>query len=188
MVDHICSRLSFTLEFTKLFGEINMDICNRQKKMGTTSIKGKDLGVLFLRLSLSFLFFAHIYWKFTVKGFIPWWQGMDEAGYPVFVSLYTLAIEFSGAVFLLLGIYTRQVCLLALPVMIAVAYHWAIRKGFWFTLGGAELPVVWSFMLIAQILLGDGPFALKRSPPFLYWVIGPKPIKRRHQLVSQSKK
>jgi putative oxidoreductase len=161
--------LSFTLEFGKPFGEINMPTYNSQETKRATSIAGKDLGVLFLRLSLSFLFFAHIYWKFTVKGFMPWWQGMDEAGYPVFVTLYTLAIEFTGAVFLLLGIYTRQICLLALPVMIAVAYHWAIRKGFWFTLGGAELPVVWSFMLIAQILLGDGPFALKRSPPLPLW-------------------
>ncbi len=125
------------------------------------------LAALFLRLGLSFLFFAHLYWKFAIKGYGPWWVGMDEAGYPSWVTYYTLAIEFTGAFLLLLGVYTRYIALLALPVMIAVAYHWAIRKGFWFTVGGAELPVAWSMMLIAQALLGDGPYALR--VPALPW-------------------
>ena len=72
---------------------------------------------------------------------------------------------------LLLGVYTRTVSLLALPVLIAVANHWMVRKGFWFADGGGmELPLAWVFMLIAQILLGDGAFAL-RVPAlrFLPW-------------------
>jgi len=122
---------------------------------------------LFLRLSLSFLFFAHLYWKFAIKGYGPWWVGMDEAGYPSWVTYYTLAIEFAGAALLLLGVYTRYVALFALPVMLAVAYHWAIRKGLWFTGGGAELPIAWSMMLVTQILLGDGAWALRM--PALPW-------------------
>jgi putative oxidoreductase len=125
---------------------------------------------LFLRVSLSFLFFAHLYWKFAIKGYDAWWAGMIEAGYPNWASDYTLFIEFTGAVLLLFGVYTRYVCLLALPVMIAIINHWAVRKGFWFTAGGAELPVAWSTMLVTQILLGDGAFALR--VPALPWERG----------------
>jgi putative oxidoreductase len=120
---------------------------------------------LFLRLSLAFLFLAHLYWKFAIKGFAPWWSGMTEAGYPDWTVYYTLLVEFAGAIFLLLGVYTRYVCIIAMPVMIAVIYHWAIRKGFWFTIAGAELPLAWLMMLVTQALLGDGAYAV-RVPAF----------------------
>ena len=125
---------------------------------------------LFLRLSLSFLFFAHLYWKFAIKGYDPWWAGMQEAGYPDWVTYYVLFIEFTGAVLLLLGVYTRYVALFALPVMIAVAYHWAVRKGFWFVAGGSEFPLAWSMMLVMKVALGDGAFALRM--PALPWERG----------------
>ena len=35
---------------------------------------------LVLRLSLSFLFFAHLYRKFQVMGFDTWWSGMEGTG------------------------------------------------------------------------------------------------------------
>ena len=74
---------------------------------------------------------------------------------------YTVAIEFAGAVLLLLGVYTRTVSLLSLPVLIAVANHWIVRKGFWFADGGMEFPLAWVSMLIAQVLLGDGACAAR---------------------------
>ena len=80
---------------------------------------------------------------------------------------YTVAIEFTGAVLLLLGVYTRYVSLLSLPVLIAVAHFWMVRKGFWFADGGIEFPLAWVFMLIAQALLGDGAYALR--VPALPW-------------------
>ena len=80
---------------------------------------------------------------------------------------YTVAAETAGALLLLLGIYTRTVSLLALPVLIAVTYHWATRRGFWFGDGGAEFPLAWTLMLIGQALLGDGAFAVR--VPSLPW-------------------
>ena len=74
---------------------------------------------------------------------------------------YTVAAEFAGAVLLFLGIYARYVSILVLPVMLAVTYHWAMRKGFWFSDGGAEFPLAWTFMLFTQVLLGDGAYALR---------------------------
>ena len=72
-----------------------------------------------------------------------------------------MAAEFAGALLLLLGIYSRYVSLLALPVMIAITYHWMVRKGFWFTDGGMEFPLAWTMMLITQAILGDGAYAVR---------------------------
>ena len=47
--------------------------------------------------------------------------------------------------------------------MIGAAQFWAVRKGFYFTAAGCELPIAWSLMLIVQALLGDGLWALKGS-------------------------
>ena len=122
---------------------------------------------LVLRLSLSFFFFAHVYRKFAIIGFDSWWSGLSKQGYADWVLSYTVAAEFAGGVLLLLGVYTRTVSLLTLPVIIAVTYHWAIRKGFWFGDGGAEFALAWTFMLVGQALLGDGAYALR--VPALPW-------------------
>ena len=62
---------------------------------------------LVLRLALSFFFFAHLIRKFAVIGFDPWWAGLVKQGYPGVVLGYAVAIEFAGALLLLLGVYTR---------------------------------------------------------------------------------
>jgi putative oxidoreductase len=116
---------------------------------------------LVLRLSLAFFFLAHLYRKFAVTGYDNWWSGMQKAGYADWVSAYTLGAEFAGAILLLLGVYTRYVSMLVLPVLIAITYHHAIRKGFWFSDGGAEFALAWTFMLCVQVLLGDGAYALR---------------------------
>ena len=125
---------------------------------------------LVLRLSLAGFFFAHVYRKFAIIGFDNWWNGLAKAGYADWMLHYTLVAESAGAILLLLGIYSRYVSLLALPVLIAVTYHWALRKGFWFGDGGAEFPLAWTMMLVAQALLGDGAFALR--VPALPWERG----------------
>ena len=120
---------------------------------------------LVLRLSLGMFFILHVYRKFAVIGFDSWWSGLVKSGYAEWTLDYTLAAEFAGAVLLVPGIYTRYVALLTLPVLVAVTRHWAIRKGLWFTDGGAEFPLAWSLMLVAQVLLGDGAHALRVPPP-----------------------
>jgi putative oxidoreductase len=137
-------------------------------------IRTAPYAALVLRLSLAFLFFAHLYRKFAVTGFDTWCSGMVKAGYPDWVISYTLAAEFAGAVLLLLGVYSRYVSMLVLPVLIAITYHQAIRKGFWFSDGGAEFPLAWTFMLCAQALLGNGAYALRL--PAMPWNRGLRPV------------
>ena len=71
--------------------------------------------VLVLRLALSFFFFAHLIRKFAVIGLDPWWTGLVKQGYPGVVLGYTVAIEFAGALLLLLGVYTRYVSCFRCP-------------------------------------------------------------------------
>jgi putative oxidoreductase len=120
---------------------------------------------LLLRLTLGSLFMAHLYWKFAIRGFDQWWTGLHDAGYPTVVVIYVLCAEFAGALLLIPGVLTRWVSLLALPVMLGASHFWLTRKGFFFTVAGAELPILWGLALIVQALLGNGAYAL-RLPQF----------------------
>jgi putative oxidoreductase len=117
---------------------------------------------LLLRVTLGFMFLAHLYWKFEILpgGVYTWWSGLLANGYPRLVLWYSISAEFAGALLLIPGIYTRWVSLYALPLMIGASHFWLVRKGFYFTTAGAELPLVWSIMLLLQVMLGDGPFAV----------------------------
>jgi putative oxidoreductase len=122
--------------------------------------------VLLLRLSLGLLFIAHLYWKFAILdgGLDKWWANFAAQGYPAITPWYCISAEFAGALLLIPGIWTRWVCLYALPLIFGAAQYWAVRKGFYFTIGGAELALVWGLMLILQAMLGDGPYAAVPSP------------------------
>jgi putative oxidoreductase len=117
---------------------------------------------LWLRLTLGCLFIAHLYWKFAILdgGLDRWWGNFAINGYPFFVPWYCISAEFVGALLIIPGIYARWACLYTLPLIAGAAQFWAVRKGFYFTGAGAELPLAWSAMLVAQILIGDGPLAL----------------------------
>lgn len=123
---------------------------------------------LFLRVTLGLLAIAHIYWKFYIRdgGFDGWWNGLVMAGYPSWVIVYVLSGEFAGALLLIPGIFTRWVALYALPLMLGASQFWLVRKGFFFTIAGAEMPILWSVALLAQAGLGDGAYALVPSPAF----------------------
>lgn len=119
---------------------------------------------LLLRLVLGSLFIAHLYWKFAIfPGGLPrWWDNLST-GYAWFVPWYVLSAELAGALLIIPGIYACWASLYALPMMLGAAQFWATRKGFYFTAGGAELPLVWSMLLVLQVMLGDGPYRLRAS-------------------------
>jgi putative oxidoreductase len=121
---------------------------------------------LLLRVSLGLLFIAHLYWKFVILdgGLDKWWTQFAANGYPAITPWYCLSAEFAGALLLIPGIWTRWVALYALPLIFGAAQFWAVRKGFYFTIGGAEMSLTWGLMLVLQVLLGDGPYAAVPSP------------------------
>jgi putative oxidoreductase len=119
-----------------------------------------------LRLLLGVLFLAHLYWKFFVLpgGFEAWWSGLLKSGYPAFVPAYVVSAEIVGALLLIPGVWTRYAALYAVPAILGAAQFWWVRKGFYFTQGGAELPLLWLALLGLQAVLGDGRYALAPSP------------------------
>ena len=129
------------------------------------------LAALLCRWTLGALFIAHLYWKFAVLpgGLDRWWSNFDQNGYPWFVPWYSLCAELAGALLLIPGIQVRWVCLLALPAMLGAAQFWLVRTGFYFTSAGCEMPLAWAMLLVLQVLLGDGPWALSRSWLPLRW-------------------
>ena len=119
-----------------------------------------------LRLLLGTLFIAHLYWKLAILpgGLTAWWGNLLANGYPAFVPAYVLSAELLGALLLIPGVLTRYVSLYAMPMMAGAAQYWLVRKGFYFTQSGAELPLVWLALLGIQVAAGDGAYALIRSP------------------------
>jgi putative oxidoreductase len=132
----------------------------------TTSGPATDRIALLLRLLLGSLFIAHLYWKLAILpgGLGTWWSNLLENGYPSFTPVYVLSAELAGALLLIPGVFTRYVALYAMPMMAGAAHYWLFRKGFYFTQGGAELPLVWLALLGLQVVAGDGAFALVASP------------------------
>ena len=124
---------------------------------------GARYAALLLRLTLGSLFTAHLYWKFALLpgGLQRWWSNFGANGYHWLVPWYAISAEFVGALLLIPGIYTRWACIYAMPLMIGAAQYWFVRKGFYFTGAGCELPVAWTIMLMVQALLGDGAFCVK---------------------------
>ena len=124
--------------------------------------RSSPYAALLLRFALGSLFIAHLYWKFEILpgGVERWWSGFETSGYPWFVPWYVISAEFVGAVLLIPGIYTRWACLYVLPLMIGATEFWWVRKGFYFTSAGCELPLLWACALLVQTLLGGGAFAV----------------------------
>lgn len=88
-------------------------------------------------------------------------------------SVCDFVLQWQTWAVLLLGVYTRWVSIYTIPMMLGATHFWTVRKGFYFTEAGWELPFVWAIMLAVQALLGDGAFAVK--VPSLPWE------RRRHE-------
>ena len=132
----------------------------------TSTAPATDRIALALRLLLGTLFITHIYWKVAILpgGLNAWWGNLIGNGYPAVVPAYVLSAELLGALLLIPGVLTRYVALYAVPMMIGAAQYWLVRKGFFFTQGGGELPLVWLALLGIQVMAGDGDRAMVRSP------------------------
>jgi putative oxidoreductase len=116
---------------------------------------------LLLRLMLTCFFWAHLYNKFFTKGgFWSWWAALTDR-HAAYVPIYVLTVEFSCAILLPLGLRTRWVALYAIPSFIGIIAFWLNMGGYWFTNPGAEFPVMWMCMLVLQLALGDGAYALR---------------------------
>lgn len=120
---------------------------------------------LLLRVSLGIMLLAHglllKVFTFTIPGTVGYFQSI---GFPGVFAYLVIAGEILGGIALILGVWTRAVALLALPILIgATLQH--LPNGWVFSAakGGWEFPAFWTVTLVVQALLGDGAYAWRPS-------------------------
>src|SRR3989475_2187763 len=117
---------------------------------------------LLLRVSLAVMFYAHAWLKikvFTPAGTAKYFESL---GVPGFLAYLTIAAEIGGGTLLLLGIETRWIALLLVPLIAGTIVLVHGKNGWLFSHkdGGWEYPAFWIVGLVVLSLLGDGSLAL----------------------------
>ena len=133
----------------------------------TTTPGSADYGIALLRISLGIVWIAHALLKVMVFGLPGTAAYFASVGLPGWLAYPVFAVELAGGVALVLGVYGRQAALALAPVMVAAAWvH--VPNGWLHTSagGGWEYPAFLVVASLAQWLLGDGAFALRRTPRF----------------------
>lgn len=127
-----------------------------------------ELATFILRVSLGVMFIAHsLYLKlfvFTLPGTA---QFFTSIGLPGFLAYIVFTIEAIAGVMLVLGVQTRWVALVTIPILIGATWaHWGNGWMFGFENGGWEYPLYLTILACVQFLLGDGAYATKSSSDF----------------------
>lgn len=116
-----------------------------------------------LRVALGAALLAHglllKVFTFGLAGTASYFQSL---GYPAALAYIVIATETLGGIALILGVWTRAVSLLLIPILIGATYQ-HVGNGWMFAApkGGWEFPAFWTATLLVQALLGDGAFALR---------------------------
>lgn len=131
-----------------------------------TNTSTAPYAALLLRVALAALFLAHAGLKifvFTPAGTAGFFASL---GLPGWLAYVTIAAELAGAVALLLGVWPRWVALALVPILLGAIATVHGPAGFFFTNpnGGWEFLALWIVGLVALALVGDGPYALAKSP------------------------
>ena len=121
---------------------------------------------LIMRLALGILFLAHFGLKFFVFTPAGTAKFFASLGLPGGLAYLTMAVELVGAIALILGVYTRVVAIVLIPVLLGAIATVHGPAGFFFTNpnGGWEFPAFWIVGLIVLALTGDGKYSLKPTP------------------------
>jgi putative oxidoreductase len=127
----------------------------------------KEYGIGLLRISLGIMYLAHSvvlkYFTYSLAGSAQYFVSI---GLPGWLSYAIFFAEVIGGVMLVLGVQARWVALALSPILVGALFSAHLANGWVFTApgGGWEYPAYLFVLSIAQFLLGDGAFALKRSP------------------------
>jgi putative oxidoreductase len=128
--------------------------------------RSKEYGIALLRISLGVMFIAHSvvlkYFTFTLPGTAGYFESI---GLPGFLAYVVFGMEAVGGMLLVLGVRTREVAAALIPILVGALWVHA-GNGWVFSSagGGWEYPLYLIVLSGAQVLLGEGAFALSRSP------------------------
>lgn len=120
-----------------------------------------DLGLLVMRIALGSALLAHglmKYFVFTLPGTVGFFESL---GIPGFMAYLVFLGEVGGGLFILLGIQTRLMAALMVPILVgATVVH--IPNGWSFSAqgGGWEYPAFLTAASIALALTGEGSVSL----------------------------
>ena len=126
--------------------------------------KTAPYAALVLRLALGTMFLAHAALKvfvFTPAGTAGFFESL---GLPGALGVLTIGAEAIGGAMLIAGVYTRVVSLALAPILVGSIVLVHASSGWLFSAegGGWEYPAFLVAASLAQALLGDGAFALRR--------------------------
>ncbi|MFC4170123.1 DoxX family protein [Teichococcus aestuarii] len=120
---------------------------------------------LLLRVSLGVMFLAHGFlMKVMTFGLAGTMGYFGSLGYPPVLGAVVALAETAAGIALILGLWTRLVSLLAVPILVgATMQH--LGNGWVFSRpgGGWEFPLFWTVALLVQAGLGNGAWALSTS-------------------------
>jgi len=126
-------------------------------------IRTAPYAALILRIALGILFLAHAGLKIFVFTPAGTAQFFGSLGLPPFLAYLTILAEVAGGVALILGFHARWAALALVPILLGAIFTVHGPAGFFFSNpnGGWEFLAFWIVALLAQALLGDGPYALR---------------------------
>ncbi len=132
-----------------------------------TDDRTAPLGLFILRISLGAMYLAHgllKYLVFTPAGFAGF---LAKTGNPEILAWPVIAAEIGGGLALILGLYSRHVAAVLLPILLgAFVVHWP--SGWQAGQGGWEYVALLIGASLTVILSGEGAYALRRAElPFL---------------------
>jgi len=127
--------------------------------------RNTDYGIALLRVSLGLMFIAHsVVVKYFTFGLAGTAQFFETIGLPGFLAYVVFGMEAVGGILLVLGVRTREVSAALLPILAGAL--WVHSGNGWVfsgANGGWEYPLYLVVLSVAQILLGEGAFALSRK-------------------------
>ena len=126
-----------------------------------------ELAAALLRIALGVMFLAHSLvlklFVFTLPGTA---QFFTTIGLPASLAYVVFVAEALGGFLLVLGVRARWVALALMPILAGATWaHWGNGWMFGYPNGGWEYPLYLTLLAGAQVLLGDGAFALAPSRP-----------------------
>ena len=125
-------------------------------------VRTAPYAALMLRVSLGVMFIAHsLVLKYFLFGLAGTAQFFESLGLPAALAYVTFWAELLGGLALVLGVGTRWVALLLIPILAGATWVHA-GNGWVFSAanGGWEYPVFLIAASLVLALLGDGPYAL----------------------------
>jgi len=129
---------------------------NRQRQI--------DLGIALLRISFGVMLIAHsIVLKYFVYSLAGTAQFFQSIGLPGPLAYAVFAVEAIAGIALVLGVGTRYAAAATVPVLLGALWVHS-GNGWVFSAqhGGWEYPLYLAVLAVAQIILGEGAFALSR--------------------------